>query len=71
MATIVMDMNGYGIERAVSLPEEYEKEILHPDWNPALAISMPEKKDRNNLAEAGLVDVDVDAFLEKMVRFQR
>lgn len=73
MATIVMDMSGYGTERDESVPENDGADGKHSGWHPELEIAteLPAQERRRTIVEAGLVDADIDAFLDKMVRFQR
>lgn len=73
MATIVMDMSGYGTKSEVSVPECGGVDGKHPGWSPELEIAtdLPAQERRPTIVEAGLVDADIDAFLDKMGRFQR
>ena len=68
---IVMDMSSYGIERGDAPEAEYGEEVLCAGWNPALNLAC-----RHSIAEelpmpAGLVEADMEAFLQKMYALQR
>ena len=72
--TIVMNMSGYEIEREEVAIEQYGDEVMQAGWNPQLALvsAYPTARvERRSTLPAGLANVDVDAFLQKMYRFQR
>ena len=69
MATIVMNMSGYEVEREVAVSEDYGDEVMCAGWNPQLALL-----ERHPVPMAGghismpaeLAEMDVDAFLQRM-----
>ncbi|HLP98034.1 MAG TPA: hypothetical protein VK149_06285 [Sideroxyarcus sp.] len=72
--TIVMNMSGYEIEREEVAVERYGDEVMQAGWNPqlSLASAYPTARiERRPALPAGLENVDVDAFLQKMYEFQR
>ena len=72
--TIVMNMSGYEIEREETTVDEYGNEVLYAEWVPQLAQiedSHVDEKNRRDIFPGELVNVDVDAFLEKMYKYQR
>lgn len=73
MAT-TMNMSGYEIEREAVAVEEYGEEVMCSGWNPQLAAVGAEsiaETGRRDAFPPGLAHRDVDAFLQKMYRFQR
>jgi hypothetical protein len=70
---IVMNMSGYEIEHEVVVIEEYGDEVMCAGWNPQLAQIGDErvaKMDKIAAFPAELANVDADAFLQKMYRYQ-
>lgn len=67
--TRVMNMSDYKIECEAVVVEEYGDEVMDAGWTPALG-EIPVQPERN-LPPVPLVNTDVDAFLEKMYRYQR
>ena len=71
MAT-TMNMSGYEIER--ELVEEYGDEVLCAGWNPQLELigNHPVSiMDKRVAFSREMANVDIDAFLQKMYKFQR
>lgn len=72
--SIVMNMSGYEIEREAVVAEEYDDEVMCAGWNPQLAL-LGERSVSRMDKHAGFPDalacVNVDAFLQKMYKFQR
>ena len=71
---IVMNMSGYEVERALVAPGEYDDEVMCAGWNPQLATIGNEpvgRMDGHVAFPAELANVDADAFLQKMYRYQR
>ncbi len=65
--SIVMNMSDYEIS-CDSVVEEYGDEVMDSGWTPAL-VEVPVQTDRN-VPPAPLVNTDIEAFLEKMYRYQ-
>lgn len=73
MAT-TMNMSGYEIERGVDASEEYGDEVMCAGWNPQLDLvcNCPlSYMDKHEAFVCELANVDLDAFLQKMYKFQR
>jgi hypothetical protein len=73
MAT-TMNMNGYEIEREAVADEGYGDEVMYAEWNPQLALvgDQPVREmDKHPALPGGLATVDIDAFLQKMYKYQR
>jgi hypothetical protein len=71
---IVMNMSGYEVEHEAVTLGEYDDEVLCAGWNPQLALIGNEpvgRMDRYAAFPAELANVDADAFLQKMYRYQR
>lgn len=72
--SIVMNMSGYEVERETVVAEEYGDEVMCAGWNPQLAL-VGERPVAAMDKHAGFPDalacVNVDAFLQKMYKFQR
>lgn len=66
--TTVMNMSGYEIECDTVVVEEYGDEVMDSGWTPAL-VEVSVQTDRN-VPPATLVNTDIEAFLEKMYRYQ-
>jgi hypothetical protein len=67
--TIVMNMSGYEIEHDSEAAREYGDEVMYTGWNPQLG-EVTESTEKPGLP-GGLAEVDVNAFLEKMYKYQR
>ncbi len=70
----MMNMSSYSIEHEVLVVEKYGEEVLCAGWNPQVAVACEHPfvlLDRHINLLAGLVNVDVDAFLQKMYKSQR
>jgi hypothetical protein len=73
MAT-VMNMSGYDLEREVVAVEEYGDEVMCAGWNPQLALVGDRpimESDRHVSFPSELANVDIDAFLQQMYKYQR
>ncbi|MBU0622263.1 MAG: hypothetical protein KJ795_10470 [Gammaproteobacteria bacterium] len=74
MATVVMDMSGYGIEHEAPSPESYSEEVMQSGWNPQLGL-MEVPADavakKRGFLDPGLATVDIDTFLKTMYCHQR
>ncbi|MDO8925946.1 MAG: hypothetical protein Q7U94_03430 [Sideroxyarcus sp.] len=69
--TIVMNMNGYEIEREAVAVEQYGDEVMCAGWNPQLALVGEHTQTTERAAmPASLANADVDAFLNKMYAYQ-
>lgn len=72
--SIVMNMSGYEVGREGVSAEEYGDEVMCAGWNPQLAL-IGERPVSTMDKHAGFPDalacVNVDAFLQKMYKFQR
>jgi hypothetical protein len=72
--TIVMNMNGYEIEREVLAADEYGDEVMYAEMIPQLVVvsdSHADEVGKRADIPAELANVDVDAFLKKMYEYQR
>lgn len=70
---IVMNMSGYEIERKAEAVGEYGDEVMCSGWNPQLALvgdGPVAGMDKHAAFPAEMANVDVDAFLQKMYKFQ-
>ena len=73
MAT-TMNMSGYEIERDADAVEEYGDEVMCAEWIPQLeqVSDLPvAREDKRTVFPGELANVDVDAFLEKMYKYQQ
>lgn len=73
MAT-TMNMSGYEIEREAVADEEYGDEVMYAGWNPQLASAGDQpvrEMDKYTALPGELATVDIDAFLQKMYKYQR
>jgi|WetSurMetagenome_2_1015567.scaffolds.fasta_scaffold01574_1 hypothetical protein len=73
MAT-TMNMSGYEIEREAVADEEYGDEVMYAGWNPQLASAGDRpvgETDKHPAFPAELAKADIDAFLQKMYKYQR
>jgi hypothetical protein len=72
--TIVMNMSGYEIERELDAPEEYGADVMHAELVPQL-VSVGDRHvsemDKFSTIPGDLANMDVDAFLRKMYKYQR
>ena len=71
---IMMNMSGYEVESETVAFGEYDDEVLCAGWNPQLALAgnePAERMDKRAAFPAGLANVDAEAFLQKMYRYQR
>lgn len=66
--SIVMNMSDYEIGCETVVVEEYGDEVMDSGWTPAL-VEVSVQTDRN-VPPAPLVNTDIEAFLEKMYRYQ-
>ena len=74
MATVVMDMSGYGVEHETPTPESYSEEVMYAEWNPQLGLLEAQAAatgDKRVVIDPGLATVDVDTFLKRMYCHQR
>jgi hypothetical protein len=74
MNTIRMNLGSYSIENEALQAEEYGDEVMYAGWNPQVAVASQQPhllNDRHVDLLAGLVNLDVDTFLQKMYEFQR
>ncbi|MDP1634572.1 MAG: hypothetical protein Q8L69_07800 [Gallionellaceae bacterium] len=74
MATVVMDMSGYGVEHETPTPENYSEEVMYAEWNPQLGLMEAQTAatgDKRAVLDHGLAAVDIDTFLKKMYCNQR
>lgn len=72
MAT-TMNTSGYEIEREVVTADEYGDEITCPEWNPQLEVARDcpaRESDKHAAVAHALANVDIDAFLQEMYKFQ-
>jgi hypothetical protein len=72
--TIVMNMNGYEIEREEVAVDEYGDEVMYAELVPQLVLvndSHFGEVDKFAEFPAELANVDVDAFLKRMYEYQR
>lgn len=69
MSIVTMDMSSYEIEHSDTGVAEYGDEVMCAGWVPALGLceAQPEHAETASLA----AQMDVDAFLRKMYRWQR
>lgn len=73
MNTIVMNMDGFGIEHEAPVMEEYGEEVMFAGWNPQLTLASESAVVQINKhvnLPADLANMDVDAFLKKMYECQ-
>jgi hypothetical protein len=69
-----MNMSGYEIEREIVAVEEYGDEVMCAGWNPQLELAsdLPVMAvDKHAAFSRELANMDIDAFLQKMYKFQR
>lgn len=74
MNTVMMNMSSYSIENETTIVEEYGDEVMYAGWNPQVAVASeqpPALIDKHVTLPAGLANVDVDIFLQKMYEYQR
>lgn len=74
MDTVMMKMSSYNIENEAIMLEEYGEELMYAGWNPQVALASQQPMallDKHINLLASLVNVDVDAFLQKMYKNQR
>ena len=74
MATVVMDMSGYGIEHETPTPESYSEEVMQSGWNPQLGLmeaGAEAAEYKRAILDPGLATADIDTFLQKMYCHQR
>ncbi len=72
--TIVMNMSGYEIESAPAARDEYGDEVLWAELVPQLvpaSDSHVAEMDKHHAFLPELAETDVDAFLNKMYKYQR
>lgn len=72
--TIVMNMSGYEIETAQVALDEYADEVMWAELVPQLvpaSDSHVAEMDKHTPFLPELAEADVDAFLEKMYKYQR
>jgi hypothetical protein len=68
MNAVVMNMRGHTAGSGAGVPEEYGDEVMLSGWNPQVAAveqSLVEM-DRYVARLAGMANVDIDSFLQKM-----
>jgi hypothetical protein len=72
MATI-MNMSGYEVEHEEMSIEEYGDEVMCAGWNPQLAMLRNRPAvtaDKHKAYMPEMADVDIDAFLQLMYKYQ-
>ncbi|OIR03338.1 hypothetical protein GALL_146100 [mine drainage metagenome] len=71
--TTTMNTSGYEIERETGADGEYGDEVMYAGWNPQLASAgnQPVGEDKHPALPGELATVDIDAFLQKMYKYQR
>lgn len=70
--TTTMNISGYEIEREEAATGGYDDEAMRVEWNSQLQVNeLPAAtEDRRTAFLPELVNVDVDAFLEKMDEYR-
>lgn len=69
---VVMNMSGYEIEREAVAVGEYGDEVMCAGWNPELALLGDRGVAKKQAAlPREMAQVEVEAFLQKMYRYQR
>ncbi|BCK86372.1 hypothetical protein MIZ01_0127 [Sideroxyarcus emersonii] len=69
---VVMNMSGYEIGHEAAATEEYGDEVMCAGWNPELALIGDRGIAEKHAAfPPEMAQVDVEAFLQKMYRYQR
>jgi len=72
--TVVMNMSGYEIEHELGALDEYADEVMWAELVPQLvpaSDSHVAEMDKRTAFLPELAETDVDAFLEKMYKYQR
>jgi hypothetical protein len=73
MAT-VMNMGSYEIEHVDVVTDQYDDEVMCAGWNPQLALVADwpvAEVDKHMAYYSHMADMDVDAFLQQMYKYQR
>jgi anti-anti-sigma regulatory factor len=73
MNTIMMNMNGPGIEIEATMLEEYGVEVMFSGWNPQVAMVVEQLRmaiDQQVILPAEMANANVDAFLQRLYEFQ-
>jgi hypothetical protein len=70
MATLIMNMGDYAIERDGALEHEYGAEVLDSGWNPAVRLAcqerLPTQSLKPALMPADLAALDLEQFMRRM-----
>jgi hypothetical protein len=70
MATLIMNMGDYAIEREGVLEHEYGAEVLDSGWNPAIQLArqeqLPTQPLKPTLMPADLAALDLEQFMRRM-----
>lgn len=70
MATVMMDMGDYAIERDAAMVEAYGEEVMNSGWNPVVTLACQERlsarPEQPAAMPADLAAMDMEQFVRRM-----